>query len=269
MKFMYFFDTRLKRFTMYGKRMLHPARTGRYQEDISAIQEDDVNVWFYTKGNETIAIDSGHLDFKEARSRAKSIGIDTRKIKHVLLTHCDVDHCGGVDRNAKINLFPNADLYIGKGEEIYFDGAFCRMIKAGIPLMLPVRLKDYKTVNDGEILHFGDIKVEVIEVPGHTAGHVCYIIDDKILFSGDCLAVNMRGGYSLFDFFTQNPTLNKKSLEKLKAKVENSSVKVVCTGHSGIWDFTDKIFAHIDQSAKSTIGHPFDPTAPKSIRNPK
>lgn len=140
------------------------------------------------------------------------------------------------------------------------------MIKAGIPLMNPVRLDSYETVRDGDVSYCGDIKVQVIEVPGHTAGHVCYIVDEKVLFSGDCLAVNALGGYSLFDFFTQNPTLNKKSLIRLKEIIEDSSVEVVCTGHSGIWDYSPKIFAHIDESAKSSVRNPFDPTAPKSIR---
>ncbi|MCR4688094.1 MAG: MBL fold metallo-hydrolase [Saccharofermentans sp.] len=266
MKFMYFFDNNLKRYTMYGKRMLHPAKTDNYKLGVSAIKEDDVNVWFYTKGDTTIAIDSGHLDFKGAKALAASIGIDTDRISHVLLTHSDVDHCGGVDKNSRSKLFPNARLYIGKGEEVYFDGAFCRMIKCGIPLMNPVRLDSYKTVSDGDIFMLDGIKVEVIEVPGHTAGHVCYIIDDKVLFSGDCLAINALGGYSLFDFFTQNPTLNKRSLIRLKERIENSTIEVVCTGHSGIWDYTPKVFAHIDESAKSTMGKPFDPTAPKSIR---
>ena len=65
MKFMYFFDCKLKRFTMYGKRMLHPSQTGKYQEGISCIKEDDVNLWFYTKGKNTIAIDADHLVFKD------------------------------------------------------------------------------------------------------------------------------------------------------------------------------------------------------------
>ncbi|MCR5616533.1 MAG: MBL fold metallo-hydrolase [Saccharofermentans sp.] len=265
MKFMYFFDNNLKRYTMYGKRMLHPAETGHYQCGVSAIREDDVNVWFYTKGDVTIAVDSGHLDYKDAETLAAGIGIDTGSVKHVLLTHSDVDHCGGVDRNAKRKLFPNAKLYLGKGEEMYFDGKCCRMIKAGIPLMNPVRLDDYKTVKDGDVFYCEDIKVQVIEVPGHTAGHVCYIVDEKVLFSGDCLAINALGGYSLFDFFTQNPTLNKRSLVRLKSIIENSFVEVVCTGHSGIWDYSPKVFAHIDESAKSSMGRPFDPTAPKSI----
>jgi len=267
MKFMYFFDNKVKRFTMYGKRMLHPASTGNYDEGISAIKEHDVNIWFYTKNGRTIAIDAGHLDFAEAQSEMEKIGIDPEKIENVLLTHSDVDHCGGVDRTAKNYLFPNAQVYIGKGEEAYFDGQVCRMIKLGIPLMNPVRLRDgYKTVRGGDVFYLGDVKVEVIDVPGHTIGHICYIVDDKILFSGDCLAVNAQGGYSLFDFFTQNPTLNKKSLIHLKEVVKGKDIRFVCTGHSGLVKMNQNLFAHINESAKSSYRKPFDPTAPKSIR---
>jgi len=252
---------------MYGKRMLHPSDTGKFQEGISCIREHDVNLWFYTKAGTTIAIDSGHLDFKGVDKEFQKIGIDRYSIKTLLLTHSDVDHVGGVDRTAKNYLYPNAQVYIGKGEENYFDGHVCRMIKLGIPLMNPARLRDgYITVSDGQIFMIGDIKVEVVEVMGHTVGHVCYIIDDKILFSGDCLAVNENGGYSLFDFFTQNPSLNKKSLIKLRDKISASSVKIVCTGHSGLRTDMSKLFAHIDESAVSKIGRPFDPLAPKSIR---
>ena len=267
MKFMYFFDCKLKRFTMYGKRMLHPAQTGVYQEGISCIKEDDVNLWFYTKNGVTIAIDAGHLVFKGIEKEFEKIGIDPLSIKTLLLTHSDVDHVGGVDRTNKKYLYPNAQVYIGKGEENYFDGHVCRMIKMGIPLMNPARLRDgYKTVQDGQILNIDGIKIEVFEVMGHTVGHVCYSIDDRILFSGDCLAVNENGGYSLFEFFTQNPALNKKSLIRLRDKITGSGVKVVCTGHSGIRTDMYKLFAHIDQSAVSRPGKPFDPTAPKSIR---
>ena len=250
MKFMYFFDNYLKRFVMYGKCMLHPQETGKYDAGISCIREDDVNIWFYTKDNVTIAVDAGHLDFKGANEEFKKIGVDEKKIRHVLLTHSDVDHCGGVDKSAKNYIFPNAKVYIGKGEENYFGGAV-RMIKAGIPFKNPVRLrKGYKTVADGDIFDFEGIKVQVIDVPGHTIGHVCYIVDDKILFSGDCLAINSEGGYSLFDFFTQNPELNKKSLKLLKNIIEKSSVEYVCTGHSGMQRINHKTFAHIDKSAE-------------------
>ena len=77
---------------------------------------------------------------------------------------------------------------------------------------------------------------------------------------------NENGGYSLFEFFTQNSALNKKSLIKLRDKITGSGVKVACTGHSGIRRDMSKLFAHIDESAVSKRGKTFDPTAPKSIR---
>ena len=44
------------------------------------------------------------------------------------------------------------------------------------------------TVADGDHFEFAGHRVEVIETPGHTAGHVCYYLpDDKLLFSADTL----------------------------------------------------------------------------------
>lgn len=45
-----------------------------------------------------------------------------------------------------------------------------------------------KTVRDGDAFTFAGRKVEVIETPGHTLGHVCYHLpEDKLLFSADTL----------------------------------------------------------------------------------
>lgn len=67
------------------------------------------------------------------------------------------------------------------------------------------------------------VRVEAIPVPGHTVGHTVYVVDDKILISGDCLAINENGGYAFFDFFTQNPMKNKESLIKLREKLKITS----------------------------------------------
>ncbi len=45
-----------------------------------------------------------------------------------------------------------------------------------------------ETVDDGDSFDLAGHSVEVIETPGHTAGHVCYHFrDDKIAFTGDTL----------------------------------------------------------------------------------
>lgn len=45
-----------------------------------------------------------------------------------------------------------------------------------------------RAVGDGDSFEFGAHTVNVIETPGHTAGHVCYHFpDDKLLFAADTL----------------------------------------------------------------------------------
>jgi hydroxyacylglutathione hydrolase len=45
-----------------------------------------------------------------------------------------------------------------------------------------------RTMADGDSFLFGDHTVNVIETPGHTAGHICYhFVDDKLLFAADTL----------------------------------------------------------------------------------
>jgi hydroxyacylglutathione hydrolase len=45
-----------------------------------------------------------------------------------------------------------------------------------------------RTVADGDTFLFADHPVNVIETPGHTAGHICYnFVEDKLLFAADTL----------------------------------------------------------------------------------
>lgn len=45
-----------------------------------------------------------------------------------------------------------------------------------------------ETLSDGDRFHFGDLRVEVIETPGHTLGHICYYMPEAgVLFAADTL----------------------------------------------------------------------------------
>ena len=92
---------------------------------------------------------------------------------------------------------------------------------------------------------------------------MCYLIDDSILVTGDCLAINKDGGYPFWDFFTQNPELNRKSLQKLKKFVQDKKILAVCTGHSGYRKYNDSIFAHISETANYGKKKHFDEDAPE------
>ena len=67
------------------------------------------------------------------------------------------------------------------------------------------------TVNDGDGLDFAGHKIKVIHTPGHTAGEVCYIIDD-MLFTGDVL---FKDAIGRSDFPNGNLFSLIKSLRKL------------------------------------------------------
>ena len=54
------------------------------------------------------------------------ININPDNIKYVFLTHVDVDHAGGIDKNGK-NIFPNAQVYIGEKDEQYLIEQIHRM----------------------------------------------------------------------------------------------------------------------------------------------
>lgn len=49
-------------------------------------------------------------------------------------------------------------------------------------------------VKEGEVLQFGSIRMEVLETPGHTPGHISlYLPDENIIFVGDTLFAGSIG----------------------------------------------------------------------------
>ena len=148
MKLMYLFDNKIKPYVSRGKKYCNPAPTGVLSDGISCIKESDVNIWFYTKDGVSIAVDSGHLNFPNIQARFDKIGINPNNIRHVFITHADVDHCGGIDSTGT-NIFPNAQIYLGSDEEAYLNGSIYRIKKFGIKIKNCVQLdKSYKKLED-------------------------------------------------------------------------------------------------------------------------
>ena len=265
MKLIDFFASHVKPYTLRGKKILNPSLTGLIDTGISCIKEYDVNFWLYTKGKTTVAIDSGYKNYPDINDALTKIDINSEQVNAVFMTHADVDHGGGMDKNSK-KVFPRAQIYLGEEEEGYVTNSSHRFKFACIKINNTIEFdKGYKTLKDNEFVQINDIKIEAIHIPGHTKGHMCYIVDDKFLFSGDCLAINKKGGYCFFDFFNLNTQQNIKSLHKLKNIISNRDIKMICTGHNGFTYDIDNCFKYIDVVAASSRKHPFDPDAPYDI----
>ena len=140
------------------------------------------------------------------------------------------------------------------------------MVKLGLKIYNCVSLRPgYRLLEDEEVLHLDGIRVRCLSVPGHTLVHMCYLVEDRILFSGDCLAVNEEGGFAFWDFFCQDGEQNKESLQHLKNLLRDYPLDAVCTGHSGFVTDTENLFKHIRVSASFKGAEPFDKRAPKDV----
>ena len=246
-----------------GKEIFKPLNTGHIDEYVSCIREYIANIFFYTKNGVTIMIDAGY-NYERLKEKMRWLDIDPASIHHILLTHQDTDHVGAVETDSD-QLFSHAKLYLSEIENRYLTGEVRRKVMFGM-YKLPMVKTDNERVllKDGDILDFNGIRVECLLVPGHTWGHMVYLIDNKYLFTGDTLWFGADGGYSFINALAEDNELSKRSLAALKEKLQNRGVKpLVITGHTGWSDDFDFVFAHIDQVCNSLKKQkPHDPTAP-------
>lgn len=141
------------------------------------------------------------------------------KIKNVLLTHCHFDHAGGVYKFYE----RGADVYMGAlDEKGILDGNY-NLGQVFGDKVKPYRIKT--ALSGGETLDFGEIKVEVINTPGHTEGGITYKVND-MLFCGDVL---FDGSFGRVDF----PGGNVKDLVSSAKKLFKYEDCVLMPGHGG------------------------------------
>lgn len=145
-------------------------------ERVSCIREWVANIFFYTKNGTTIMIDAGY-NYARLAEKMGWLDIDPSSIRHILITHQDTDHVGALETDSEC-LFKDAKVYIGEIENRYLTGETRRRVIHGLYKLPMVKTDNEKVLlKDGEILDIDGIKIECLLVPGHTWGHMVYLID--------------------------------------------------------------------------------------------
>ena len=105
----------------------------------------------------------------------------------ILVTHTDVDHIGGV-----------AALAEGTGAEVWAPAGEVEALRSGSTRGgIHVAPHDpAHTVSGGDEITVAGITFEVVDVPGHSHGHVAFHHDGE-LFAGDVLFAGSIGRYDL------------------------------------------------------------------------
>lgn len=258
------FQVKFMSFMFKGKEIFKPLNTGFIDDRVSCIREYVANIYFYSKDGHTIMIDAGY-NYDRLAEKMQWLGINSKDIKEILVTHQDTDHVGAIEEGSD-ELFRDATIYIGNIENEYLEGRKHRKVFWGLTTLPQVIIDNPKIlIEDGQIFYIGNIKIEAFLVPGHTWGHLVYLVDDCYLFTGDTLWLGADGGYAFLNTLAEDRKLQCQSLQRLKEILvkRNLQLKII-TGHTGWTDDFDFAFAHIDEICNSMRRKPkiHDPKAP-------
>jgi glyoxylase-like metal-dependent hydrolase (beta-lactamase superfamily II) len=86
-------------------------------------------------------------------------------------------------------------------------------------------------VEDGEVLSVGEAEVEALHTPGHTSGMTSYLVDGRVLLTGDLLFVESVARPDLEKGDAGAPDAAAQLYDTLQWTLEMSDDKLVAPGH--------------------------------------
>jgi len=155
------------------------------------------NVFLIRDGGEAALVDAGFSDdesFNKRTEMLRELGVD--RVKYIIITHHHYDHASGAHRLREATgaqivvhedeepLLLNPELDTGD-VEIPEDQKEARERAKQWRLEAAKATPDVR-VRDGDVLEVASLRLRCVHAPGHTAGHLCILLeDDGLLFAGD------------------------------------------------------------------------------------
>ena len=174
----------------------------------SAPFAENTYIVYRTVGGAAVVIDPGD----DPEAVAERLAALRLAVVAILNTHGHLDHIFG--NGALKECFPAAPLIIGAGDEPALTDAERNLgAQYGFEFSSPPA---DRTVNEGDVLELLDEPWRVLEIPGHSPGHVVFVLDRLgWVFGGDVL---FAGGIGRTDFPDgDGPALLRGIREKLYA----------------------------------------------------
>lgn len=138
----------------------------------------------YDDTKEAVIIDPGCYFPEEKEFIRDYINSKGLTVKHMLCTHLHLDHIFGAKF---IKETFNVELEANPADEFWLERAPQQARTFGLT-MPETDSKIGKHIFDGDIIEFGNLKLEAICVPGHSPGSLAFYCKEKsIMFSGDIL----------------------------------------------------------------------------------
>lgn len=150
------------------------------------------NIYILETSSGLVMIDCGYEEELDATfEHMEYWNLDPQSITHVLLTHEHADHSSAAwemkERGAILVAHERAAEGVEAGDER--TGSY-RTHRAYIPCQIDTKL------GDQDVLEFGDLLIEAINMPGHAAGSIVYrfAVDGKqVTVTGDVVLDGLDG----------------------------------------------------------------------------
>ena len=178
-----------------------------------------VNFYIYKDKDLCFCFDAG-TGLRRIKKELRKIDISPEQVTHVFLTHSDSDHVNG------LKLFIGAKIYMSKLEIPLTDGSLRRSPFSNNKM----KQTTITTLKNDEVIRVGTNEIKAITTPGHTPGSMSYLLNDHILFIGDCFHIEKNTVTTGMNFMNMDKELQQQSIKKLSGLKD---IKIVCTGHTG------------------------------------
>jgi len=198
----------------------------------------DCHVYLVDGGSELAIVDAGGGRSVEALVAAiVRHGLDPARVAHIILTHAHFDHAGGCAGlhaalpAARVYVSAVAAPWIRDGDDAAISLDVARAIGAYPPDSELVPCPVDVELSDGDAIAIGDLRLTVIDTPGHSDGHVALVLDDgavRSLFAGD---VVFAGGK-----IVMQPTWDCRVMAQVESlrRLRDLEITSLLPGHLGV-----------------------------------
>ncbi len=193
----------------------------------------DSNITYIKSGDHEVLVDTGTgLYSANLDSDLQTQGSSLESITDVVLTHCHIDHIGGVIPLLEMG---SPKLYLHKEEaEPINRGDMSHTLGDTFGADLPPFKIDVM-LEEGDMIDFGDVKLEVFHTPGHSAGSIVMLVEGAgILFTGDTLFPG--GSFGRVDFPHGSP---EKLVDSLR-RITEMDFEIGLPGHMNAMKYNAK-----------------------------
>lgn len=218
-------------------------KPGRVRDRLWYLGHEESGIYLLEGHDESMVI-SGGMSYicPTVMEQFEEFGIDKARIKKLLILHAHFDHIGVVPFfkrcQRELEIYGSARVW----EILQMPGAidtineFSRnvadrmgMREAYLEYDLDWRMDIAGTaVSEGDILELGDLKVEILETPGHSSCSItAYVPQIKALFPSD------GGGIPYKNMIIASGNSNYTAFQRSLEKIEGLEVDYLCADHYG------------------------------------